>query len=189
VVKKSLDVDKLPIVFDTQQLMHSHQRAFAHSNLRLHSFVNIVYLIYRYVESAPKMYKKKKSDVSSTSAFLDDFSRQRDQQGGGERGGGGGGQSISRNAKTTKKKQTSERDYRRKQQQQQQQQRAMDRHIKFIDTTTNTADGGDNLASEGRKNEKHSRNSKTIAATQQQGSSSRGKGKKTRGLQIKKSRL
>jgi hypothetical protein len=44
------DVDKIPTLFDSDQLIRAHQHAFENSNVRVHSFVNIIYLIYRFIE-------------------------------------------------------------------------------------------------------------------------------------------
>lgn len=49
-VKVLADVDAIPTEFDQVSLLRSHQRAFESSSVSIHSFVNIVYLIYRYVD-------------------------------------------------------------------------------------------------------------------------------------------
>ena len=50
-VRVLADVDSIPITFDQQQLVDNHRGAFQESsNVKIHSFVNIVYLIYRYVD-------------------------------------------------------------------------------------------------------------------------------------------
>ena len=38
---------RLPMVFDLQNVLHSHRNAFPHSNVRVHQIVNIIYLIYQ----------------------------------------------------------------------------------------------------------------------------------------------
>jgi hypothetical protein len=50
VVKLLEDVDNIPTSFDQETLIASHRGAFQDSNVHIHSFVNIVYLIYRYVD-------------------------------------------------------------------------------------------------------------------------------------------
>lgn len=50
-VKVLADVDSIPAEFDQVALLQSHRRAFESSDVSIHSFVNIVYLIYRYVDS------------------------------------------------------------------------------------------------------------------------------------------
>jgi hypothetical protein len=50
-VKLLSDVDNIPTEFDQATLLRSHQRAFESSSVSIHSFVNIVYLIYRYVDA------------------------------------------------------------------------------------------------------------------------------------------
>jgi hypothetical protein len=51
VVRVLEDVVNIPTEFDQAALIRSHQRAFESSSVSVHSFVNIVYLIYRYVDS------------------------------------------------------------------------------------------------------------------------------------------
>lgn len=46
------DVDKIPVDFESEDLIRSHRRAFESSNVSIHKFINIVYLIYRYVDVA-----------------------------------------------------------------------------------------------------------------------------------------
>ena len=50
-VKVLADVDQIPTEFDQAVLLRSHQRAFESSSVSIHSFVNIVYLVYRYVDA------------------------------------------------------------------------------------------------------------------------------------------
>ena len=50
-IKVLADVDNIPTDFDQAALLRSHQRAFESSSVSIHSFVNIVYIIYRYVDS------------------------------------------------------------------------------------------------------------------------------------------
>lgn len=40
----------MPTSFDFDQLIHAHRHAFENSSVYVHRFVNIVYLIYRFVE-------------------------------------------------------------------------------------------------------------------------------------------
>jgi len=51
IVRTPLDVNRLPTVFDAESLIRSHRQAFADSNARIYSLVNVVYLIYRYVST------------------------------------------------------------------------------------------------------------------------------------------
>lgn len=50
IVGSLADVDSIPTDFDQAALLRSHQRAFESSGVSIHSFVNIVYLVYRYVD-------------------------------------------------------------------------------------------------------------------------------------------
>ena len=49
VVRSLLDLDSIPTQFDSEELLRSHRHAFENSNVRVHKFVNIVYLIYRFI--------------------------------------------------------------------------------------------------------------------------------------------
>jgi hypothetical protein len=49
IVKNILDVKNIPTYFNAEELIRSHSHAFDTSNVRVHSFVNIVYIIYRFV--------------------------------------------------------------------------------------------------------------------------------------------
>jgi len=69
IVRSVADVDKLPVFFDVEGLLRSHRNAFQSSNLRIHSFVNIVYLIYHYVDTQSRPWSEKKAKASST--FID----------------------------------------------------------------------------------------------------------------------
>lgn len=51
VVRNLLDVDLLPTSFNEQTLLNEHQNAFDHSNVSIHSFVNVIFLIYQFVRS------------------------------------------------------------------------------------------------------------------------------------------
>jgi hypothetical protein len=49
IVKNITDVRKISTFFDADELIQSHRNAFDTSNVRVHSFVNIVYIIYRFI--------------------------------------------------------------------------------------------------------------------------------------------
>ena len=51
VVRNLLGLDSVPTVFDGDQLIRAHRHAFESSNVRVHSFVNIIYLIYRFIDN------------------------------------------------------------------------------------------------------------------------------------------
>lgn len=55
------DVDNIPVVFDQDSLIAAHRRAFENSNVRIHEFVNIVYLIYRFVDTPSTLSERSKS--------------------------------------------------------------------------------------------------------------------------------
>ena len=50
VVSSLLDLVNVPTAFDMEQLLRAHRHAFEDSNVHIHSFVNIVYLIYRFID-------------------------------------------------------------------------------------------------------------------------------------------
>lgn len=76
VVRFLADVDNIPVSFEQEALIAAHRRAFENSNVRIHEFINIVYLIYRFVDtnstvtSRPRAVgqKSKNADGASTSA-------------------------------------------------------------------------------------------------------------------------
>lgn len=49
VVKSLLDGEDLPMQFDTDTLFQYHRGLFDSSNVTIHSFVNVVYLIYKFL--------------------------------------------------------------------------------------------------------------------------------------------
>jgi hypothetical protein len=54
IIRTLLDLDTIPTHFDGEQLLRAHRHAFDNSNVRIHSFVNVVYLIYRFIENPPQ---------------------------------------------------------------------------------------------------------------------------------------
>lgn len=50
VVRTLLDIESVPTVFSQDELRRSHRHAFENSNVHVHSFINIVYLIYRFID-------------------------------------------------------------------------------------------------------------------------------------------
>ena len=51
VVRNLLDVDQIPTQFNEQTLMNEHQNTFDHSNVSIHSFVNVIFLIYQFLRN------------------------------------------------------------------------------------------------------------------------------------------
>jgi len=49
-VQSVRDVQNVPTVFDYEAVMHENRLAFQSSNVRIHRIINIVYLIYRFVQ-------------------------------------------------------------------------------------------------------------------------------------------
>lgn len=54
IVRTPFDVNRIPIDIDYDRLLYLHRNAFESSNVYIHSFVNIVYLIYKYVPAAAR---------------------------------------------------------------------------------------------------------------------------------------
>jgi hypothetical protein len=66
VVRFLSDVDSIPTSFDQEALIASHRRAFESSNVRVHQFVNIVYLIYRFVDTNSTVSERRKAEKSKS---------------------------------------------------------------------------------------------------------------------------
>ena len=52
IVRHLADVDTIPVDFESDSLLRQHRRAFESSSVSIHKFINIIYLIYRYVDVA-----------------------------------------------------------------------------------------------------------------------------------------
>ena len=52
IVRTLADVARLPVRFDFEALANAHRHTFAHSSVRIERFLNIVYLVYRFVPPA-----------------------------------------------------------------------------------------------------------------------------------------
>jgi len=52
IVRTLADVARLPVNFDFEELANAHRHSFAHSGVRVVRFLNIVYLVYRFVPPA-----------------------------------------------------------------------------------------------------------------------------------------
>lgn len=50
IVRSLLDLNAVPTSFDPEELVRNHRGAFQDSGVHVHSFVSVVYLIYRYLE-------------------------------------------------------------------------------------------------------------------------------------------
>lgn len=48
-INSAFDVDQIPIRFDYDQLIYNHRDAFHNSSVVIHSFVNLIYLVYKYI--------------------------------------------------------------------------------------------------------------------------------------------
>ena len=51
VVRTLLDIDTIPTVFNQDELRRSHRHTFENSNVHVYRFLNIIYLIYRFIDS------------------------------------------------------------------------------------------------------------------------------------------
>ena len=51
VIRFLSDIDTIPVSFEQESLIAAHRRAFESLNVRIHEFINIVYLIYHFVDT------------------------------------------------------------------------------------------------------------------------------------------
>jgi len=51
VIKSLEDISLIPTRFDFEELMVRHRRSFENSGVRIHQFLNIVYLVYRFLQA------------------------------------------------------------------------------------------------------------------------------------------
>lgn len=62
-VVRSLDeVDRIPTRINVPALLNVHRGAFANSEVRIHTIVNVIYLIYRYVNSGRRSRQPPRAD-------------------------------------------------------------------------------------------------------------------------------
>ena len=86
IVRSMLDVGRIPSSFDSEALILSHRNAFANSNVRVHRFLNVIYLIYRYVsvDKRPRNVSSSRprepEDVAKKTKSKSRGHRQRQQQ-------------------------------------------------------------------------------------------------------------
>jgi hypothetical protein len=59
IVRQLADVDHIPTRFDFDALAAAHRTAFENSNIRIHRFINLVYLIYRFRDAPPVTTKNR----------------------------------------------------------------------------------------------------------------------------------
>lgn len=57
-VRTLADVSQLPTRFDFERLAVAYRHAFEHSNLRVARFLNVIYLVYRYVPPPPSRARR-----------------------------------------------------------------------------------------------------------------------------------
>jgi hypothetical protein len=50
VIKTISDISKIPTSFDSETLLMSHRKAFENSNVKILKFLNIVYLVIRFLD-------------------------------------------------------------------------------------------------------------------------------------------
>ena len=66
-VRLLADVDNIPVDFESEELIRQHRRAFESSAVSIHKFINIVYLIYRYVDVASTVKNRGTKRAASNS--------------------------------------------------------------------------------------------------------------------------
>jgi hypothetical protein len=52
-VRSLADVDRLPVTFDFETLAANHRNSFENSDVQIERFLNIIFLVYRYVHHQP----------------------------------------------------------------------------------------------------------------------------------------
>ena len=51
VVRTIADIGKIPTTFDAERLLAAHKRAFENSNIKIYRFLNIIYLVIRFLDA------------------------------------------------------------------------------------------------------------------------------------------
>lgn len=60
VIRTLADVKKIPTEFDFAQLVESHRDAFPDSNVKLVYFVNVMYVVYRFIDPTYQLEEYKR---------------------------------------------------------------------------------------------------------------------------------
>lgn len=74
IVRNLHDVGRLPVTFDENALAHTLRNAFPNSAVSIHSFVNIVYLIYSFIPSRPPRHENRRSSSGQGARSLQERS-------------------------------------------------------------------------------------------------------------------
>jgi hypothetical protein len=56
IVRTPFDVNRIPVNIDYDRLLRAHRDVFDDSGVQLHSFVNIIYLVYKYVPTVIRQH-------------------------------------------------------------------------------------------------------------------------------------
>lgn len=60
IVRNLYDVERIPTNIDYDNLMYEHRDAFESSSVHIHSFINIIYLIYKYVPTVSRRRRRRR---------------------------------------------------------------------------------------------------------------------------------
>ena len=73
IVRTLGDVAQLPTVFNFEELAHAHRYAFQHSGVRIARFLNVVYLVYRFIPPPPlqRRRRRRQLDEGGSSEILE----------------------------------------------------------------------------------------------------------------------
>ena len=52
IVRNMYDVNNIPVNIDYDALLYTHRNAFESSNVHIHSFLNVIYLVYKFIPTA-----------------------------------------------------------------------------------------------------------------------------------------
>jgi len=55
-IRSPRDVQNIPTVFNYEDIIHQNRAAFQSSNVRIHRIINIIYLIYRFVQGGARSH-------------------------------------------------------------------------------------------------------------------------------------
>lgn len=64
IVKKLEDVKKIPTRFDFQSLIESHRDAFDRSNVRVAYFINVVYIVYKFIDPSFQLDQRRRKKTA-----------------------------------------------------------------------------------------------------------------------------
>lgn len=64
IVRSLRDVNKIPTIFDFQNLIENHRDAFDRSNVKVSYFVNVVYIVYKFVDPSFQLEQRRRKKAA-----------------------------------------------------------------------------------------------------------------------------